>query len=255
MSVTDEYRRQHAWRSWQAAFDALPPLAGQTVLDLGCALGDQTAALLAGGAARVIGFDANQELLDAARARHLAGAEFRHADLAQLADCGTQADGIWCGFTAAYFVDFERVLRLWRHLLRPGGWIALTEIDDLFGHAPLEEKAQTLLREYVADAFAAGRYDFHAGHKLPASLKRAGFSIKRVFSLADREFAFEGPALQEVVEAWRLRFERMVLLRRFCGTDFVAVRDQFLACLASRDHRSQARVRFCLATKPHVPVG
>ena len=70
--------------------------------------------------------------------------------------------------------------------------------------------------------------------------------------LVDRELSFEGPALPEVLEAWRLRFERMKLLRDFCGADFEPVRDEFLQCLARVDHRSRAKVHFCLATLPGV---
>ena len=50
MSLSDDYSRQFAWRSWATILDALPPLAGQTVLDLGCAVGDQAAELVARGA-------------------------------------------------------------------------------------------------------------------------------------------------------------------------------------------------------------
>ena len=36
MSLAEEYRRQAAWRDWPRIFEALPPLRGLTVLDLGC---------------------------------------------------------------------------------------------------------------------------------------------------------------------------------------------------------------------------
>jgi hypothetical protein len=41
----------------------------------------------------------------------------------------------------------------------------------------------------------------------------------------------------------------MHLLQQFCGDEFDAVRGDFLDCLARADHRSLARVRFCLARK------
>ncbi|MCA9636992.1 MAG: hypothetical protein KC420_13280, partial [Myxococcales bacterium] len=52
----EQYSRQYAWRRWDAILDRLGPIAGQVVLDLGCAIGDQSAALAARGA-RVIGVD------------------------------------------------------------------------------------------------------------------------------------------------------------------------------------------------------
>jgi 2-polyprenyl-3-methyl-5-hydroxy-6-metoxy-1,4-benzoquinol methylase len=81
MSLASEYKRQFRWRDWPTVFHALPPLDGRAVLDFGCAVGDQAAALVARGA-RVIGYDADEELIRAARARALPSAEFRIGDLA-----------------------------------------------------------------------------------------------------------------------------------------------------------------------------
>jgi SAM-dependent methyltransferase len=248
MSLADEYRRQYAWRPWAAILDALPPLRGTTVMDLGCAVGDQTAALAARGA-RVIGFDASEELVGAARARELDGVEFRVADLRRLGDPGVKADGIWCSFAAAYFPDLPDLLVAWATHLRPGGWIALTEIDDLFGHRPLGGRTQSLLADYARDALRAGRYDFHMGRKLAGHLEQAGFAVTKLLDLEDRELAFRGAAAPDVLDAWRARFDRMALLRDFCGVEFEEVRDDFLRCLARSDHRSDARFVCCIATR------
>lgn len=255
MSLADDYRHQLGWRAWDTVLDELPPLAGKLVLDLGCAVGDQ-AALLAEGGARVVGLDANEELLAAARERALPGVELRHADLRALGAGGAElpfaepADGLWCSFVAAYFVDLAPALRAWSRLLRPGGWIALVEVDDLFGHAPLDERAARHLEAYAADALAAGRYDFRMGRKLADALDRAGFDVRKELSLPDRGLAFDGPADPDVLAAWRARLERLARLRDVCGADFEAVRDGFLACLARDDHASRASVRACLAVAP-----
>jgi ubiquinone/menaquinone biosynthesis C-methylase UbiE len=47
MSLSTEYHRQREWRAWPKIFDALPLPRGQTVLDLGCGVGDQAAELVA----------------------------------------------------------------------------------------------------------------------------------------------------------------------------------------------------------------
>ena len=78
MNLADEYRQQFGWRPWQTIFDELPYLSGQTVLDLGCGVGDQAVELIARDV-RVIGVDMNEELLRAARVRQLGNAEFRLA--------------------------------------------------------------------------------------------------------------------------------------------------------------------------------
>ena len=66
--------------------------------------------------------------------------------------------------------------------------------------------------------------------------------------MPDLELTFIGPARPDVIEAWRNRFDRMQLLRDFCGEDFAAVRADFLACLARTDHRCDAQVHCCVAT-------
>jgi trans-aconitate methyltransferase len=134
----DDYSRQYRWRSWPVVFDAMPICAGQIVFDLGCGIGDLANDLAARGA-RVIGIDANEDFLQFARSRSIKNAEFRAADLRSFSEPNFQADGIWSSFTAAYFPSFDATLSAWAKCLRPGGWIVLTEVDDLFGHEPLSE--------------------------------------------------------------------------------------------------------------------
>lgn len=245
MSLADDYRDQFRWRSWTMVVDALPSVAGRTVLDLGCAIGDQ-AALLAGRGASVIGIDGNEELLAAAKARGLPNAEFRHGDLRMPAFEGL-ADGIWCSFAAAYLVDLPSVLAKWRGILRPGGWIAITEVDDLFAHRPLSTQTASLLEGYTVHAFEQGWYDFRMGRRLGQTLRGAGFEAVREFRLPDAELAFDGPASPDVVEAWRARFARMRALQKYCGPDFERVRDEFLDCLLKDNHQALATVRCCVA--------
>lgn len=246
MNLPDYYKRQFAWRDWATVFRALPPLGGRTILDLGCGIGDLAAEFVARGA-RVIGFDAQDELLAAARARQLANAEFRLADLRRFHEPRLLADGIWSSFAAAFFPDLPRVLGCWTQSLKPGGWIALTEIDDFFGHEPVSDRTKALLSGYVQAAFEVGRYDFHMGRKLGDYLQRTSCKVTKTFDLPDPELSFSGPACPEVIDAWRSRLDGMRLLRDFCGSEFDQVQNEFLACLSRPDHRSTARVCCCMA--------
>src|SRR5215471_7015608 len=65
MSLAAEYRQQFGWRSWNLIFQQLPLRWGQTVLDMGCGIGDQARELEARGC-KVIGLDANEELINEA---------------------------------------------------------------------------------------------------------------------------------------------------------------------------------------------
>jgi ubiquinone/menaquinone biosynthesis C-methylase UbiE len=244
MSLSSEYKRQFGWRAWPAIFDALPSLHGQTVLDLGCGVGDLAAEFVARGA-RVVGVDMNEELVREARSRALSNAEFRVADLRRLPDLGIAADGIWCSFAAAYFPDLPAVLTAWARSLRSGGWVALTEIDDLFGHEPLSARTKELFRAYAERVLAAG-YDVHMGRKLRAHLEHCGFSVAKILTLDDQELSFSGPARPDVLDGWRARFDRMKLLRDVCGPDIDHVQVEFLDCLRRADHTSVAKVYCCI---------
>ena len=114
-------------------------------------LADEPArAELAGRGARVLGVDGNAELVAAAQGRGIAGARFLTADLRELErELEAPVDGIWCSFAAAYFVDLERVLAAWRELLVPGGWIALTEVDDMFAHGPVRARTAELYTTFL----------------------------------------------------------------------------------------------------------
>jgi len=87
MSLADEYKRQARWRNWEPVLRLLPLRAGERVLDIGCALGDQSAMLAARGA-QVVGVDANAELLAQADRRAIPGASFVQADAADVSGLG-----------------------------------------------------------------------------------------------------------------------------------------------------------------------
>jgi len=248
MTFSDALPCRPGERAWQALLRALPDLQGKTVLDLGCGTGEPAAAIAARGA-RVIGVDAQEDFLREARARGIAGAEFVAADLRSLPELGVAADGLWCCYSVAYFVELVPVLVSWARHLRPGGWIAITEIDDLLGQEPLNVSTVSLLDAYARDALAAKRYDFHMGRKLRGHLEEAGFRVDLSGVLEDPEFAFLGAAGAAALDSWRRRLDRMPVLRDFCGAEFEGLRRDFLACLAREDHRSRAKVVGCIARR------
>ena len=109
--------------------------------------------------------------------------------------------GIWSSFIAAYFPSLESVLSRWRKCLVPGGWLALVEVDDLLGQAPLPADITKQVRAFYEESRKAGRYDFECGHRLAHSVKRAGLRVVTEQVLRDDELSFEGPAQAEVLIA------------------------------------------------------
>src|SRR5262245_22233925 len=99
-----------------------------------------------------------------------------------------------------------------------------------------------------------GDTTFGWARKLGDHAAAAGLAVSRVLTLTDQELSFSGPARPDVLDAWRARFDRMVLLRNSCGASFVEVQDEFLGCLTRPDHTATAKVCCCLARKEGVQV-
>ncbi len=249
MGIIEEYQQQYNWRCWDRAFRALPDVRGVKILDLGCGVGDLAAEFARRGA-EVTGVDGHAELIRFAQGRQLFACDFHVANLHEPLQLAERYDGIWLSFTAAYFPELVPRLRDWSTHLRPNAWICVVEVDDLFGHQPLSESAQLRLETYVSSSLNAKRYDFRMGRKIPQMLQDAGFRIELVNEWDDAEFSFSGPAAPAVLTAWRLRWERMKLLRDHCGHEFESTREEFLAALKSPLHRSSAKVVFALARLP-----
>jgi SAM-dependent methyltransferase len=247
MDLANQYARQYNWRSWKDAYRALPSMAGARVLDLGCSIGDQSRDLAVRGA-HVVGIDADEELLARARNRAIPGAVFERGDIRDPQVRGI-FDGIWASFVAAYCPDLPPVLARWRNLLRPGGWIALTEVSGLFAHEPLDPGARAILDAYVRESLELGRYDFDMGAKLEGYLAAAGFAIETHRILPDRELSFNGVADPDVLQAWSKRLARMRLLQDRARQASVPLHENLLESLASPGHRTDCHVHLCVGRR------
>jgi trans-aconitate methyltransferase len=111
----------------------------------------QVAARLHRLGAQVIGVDRNEELLKAARTRY-PEVRFEKLDLGELTPASFgQVDGVWASFVAAYLPNLDSAVARWSDCVVPGGWVALVEMDDLFGHLSLKEPFSTLWHHRFID--------------------------------------------------------------------------------------------------------
>jgi ubiquinone/menaquinone biosynthesis C-methylase UbiE len=113
---------------------ALGDLAGKTVLEVGCGTGDDARELagLVGPTGKVVATDLSETMIDEAR-RRSAGSDlpidFRMADLAGLDFPDGTFDGAWAKLVLMHTVDIETALDELVRVLRPGGRIAVYDID------------------------------------------------------------------------------------------------------------------------------
>ena len=249
--MLEEYLMQDKWRDTETMIDHLPIESGQKVLDLGCGPG-LVSARLALRCERVIGIDLDIQFLEAARHHCPSNCEFMEADLEDLnlAEL-TPVDGLWSRFAAAYFPTFAPVLDRWATCVRPDGWIALVEIDDLLtGHHPLPVKTQNAFMDFMDHARSSNLMDFRMGRRLSEICRAVGLEVVSEHSWKDRELAFDGAASAEIQNAWRRRFERMPMMRTYFGDErFKQITESFLSTISSPEHYSTAKVVMVLARR------
>lgn len=117
-------------RALAAIQDKLPP--SPNVLDIGCGPGKQTLVLAQALHANVIAVDVFQEFLDqlqqSAEAAGLAEQiDTQNADMNDLPFEPQQFDVIWAE-GSAYIIGIANALQQWKSFLKPGGYLAFSEV-------------------------------------------------------------------------------------------------------------------------------
>lgn len=88
------------------------------------------------------------------------------------------------------------------------------------------------------------------GSKIKDFLISMNLSILNSDNRWDVELSFNGPADQEVLQAWANRFKRLKALREFFGKEnYPNVKAEFLNCLTNQNHSCTAEVNYIIAKK------
>lgn len=176
-------------RGWRrCAIAALALRRGERVLDLACGSGDLAAAAHEAGA-RVVGIDVSAGMLRTARARRVACALVR-GDALALPFADASVDAVVSGFALRNFVDLGAAFAESARVLRPGGRIALLEVDRpastllRLGHGFYFRRVVPLLGALLADRAAyaylpASTAYLPDARALFAMLQTAGFASAR----------------------------------------------------------------------------
>ena len=178
------------WRDATARWVIQP---GDTVLDAACGTGDLALADLRAGAARVVGVDFSEQMLERA-ARKSSAIEWVQGDLCKLPFADGSFQAVTIGFGLRNVADKEDALRELRRVLAPGGRLGILEITRARGPlAPffriwfegLVPLAGKLLPGGSAYAYLpASVRRFPAPKELAAQIAQAGFGDVRYRLLA-----------------------------------------------------------------------
>jgi SAM-dependent methyltransferase len=235
---------------------------GESFLDVGCGteLVVAQAARLTG--ARAVGLDASRERLIAARqACRRAGlfnVEFHAAEVRGLGSSGLPAesfDHVWARFFLQYQPDPRAVTRELARLVKPGGKLALIDLDgNGTRHFGMDPALQAGLDEILADLAETG-FDPEIGAKLPDLAAAAGLvDVRHEIEPYHRIVGTPDPS---TAAAWRLKLAILrenYLTRLFPDkADRAWIFDAFLAFLQRQDTMSWSLLHLVQATKPCSP--
>lgn len=182
------------------SFALLGAAPGRRILDLGCGLGDDAAALarLVSSGGSVVGVDGSQAMVDAARQRHgaIEGVSFQVADAAALPFDDASFDACRIDRVLQHIADPAPVIGEMARVVRPGG--TLVAFDNDWETLTVDAADRSLTRAVVnawSDRFPSG----WIGRQLVPLFLRAGLRdvvasprtlVLRELDTADRLYSF-----------------------------------------------------------------
>ncbi|WP_439673618.1 methyltransferase domain-containing protein [Embleya sp. MST-111070] len=177
-----EIQAELSWaHEWRVLRDTAPTVAG-AVLDAGCGTGAVTRRLraeLADPHTRLVGLDADERLLAVARAEApAAGIDYVAGDLAEPPLPAGSFDLVLARYVFQHLADPVGAARALAALLRPGGVLAVIDVDaGLWGCADPDLSALSAdAYRALGTAQAADGGDRLVARRLPRILRRAGLT-------------------------------------------------------------------------------
>lgn len=255
MNLFQEYKKQQSWRDWQRYLSFIPYCHDDSVLDLGCSVGDVTR-LFATRVKQVVGIDRNPDFIDFCQSKKIGNETFICSDFLNLDDIPVKPiNGVWSSFSLSYLREPLYFLVYLRSLMQDGAWIALLDVSCFIsGNLPATSKYYERVRRFELSSYQSGIYDFDFGAKMPALLQSAGFDILHVDNdVTDPELNFSGAAPQEIIDGWVARLKRMDRLKDELGPDYGDFCSELLSHLDSVQHKKRRNVRFAVANKRTKP--
>jgi 2-polyprenyl-3-methyl-5-hydroxy-6-metoxy-1,4-benzoquinol methylase len=181
---------------------------GMQVLDIGSGVGDVSllAARMVGSDGAVLGIDKASSSVEIARRRVAAlgvqNVHFEESDLAAFAS-NKKFDAIVGRFVLLYVPDQATTLRSLTRHLRPGGIVALQELDiSQISEAP-PSALFTQARRWLLEAFAAGGAELDMGTKLYATFLHAGLPAPTMIAATPVACGPASPGYEDMVRVLR----------------------------------------------------
>ncbi|QBX71892.1 class I SAM-dependent methyltransferase [Aeromonas hydrophila] len=256
MNLFQEYEKQQKWRGWERYLQFIPISQNDSVVDLGCSVGD-VSRFFSRRVKNVVGIDINQEFIDFCESNKSRNETFICTDFLSFDGLPVESvSGIWSSFSLSYLHDPLDFLISVHSSLNQGGWIALLDVSCFIsGNLAKNSKYYERVRCFELESYKSGIYDFNFGAKMQGLLESAGFEIVYVDNdVSDPELNFSGEAPQEIIEGWVARLNRMQRLKEELEPEYAEFRKELLAGLGSEDHDKRENVRFVVAIKSNKSI-
>ncbi|MBL0521278.1 methyltransferase domain-containing protein [Aeromonas enteropelogenes] len=254
MDLFQEYKKQQCWRDWERYLDIIPYRHDDSVLALGCSVGN-VSKMFSLRVDRVTGVDINQDFIDVCESDKNFNERFICCDFSGLSAFQLgRISGVWSSFSLSYLCNPLDFITYLYSLLDDDGWIALLDISCFIsGNLPQASKYHLQVLNFELDLYKHGAYDFNFGERMQNILQEAGFeTIYLDHDVTDPELNFNGAASQEIIDSWVARLNRMARLKTMLGNDYSDFCHELLFNLKSDTHTKLNNVRFVVARKPKI---
>lgn len=251
MELIDEYRLQQTWRKWEEYLNFIPINSNDSILDLGCSVGN-VSHLLSKRVKKVVGIDLCSKFVDFCNENKQGNEAFICKDFLDLDFTSLDKyNGVWSSFSLSYVASPQIFIDSVYESMPTGGWIAVLDVSNFIsGNMDKHSKYYKRVREFEDNSYRSGIYDFNFGSKQNSLLTNSGFKViyfnDDVF---DVELNFDGPASNEVILAWESRLNRLIGLRKLLKDDYGDFCSEFIAYIKSCNHRKNGNLKFSVAVK------
>ena len=178
--LNNAYKGADSTQRRLANFEMLAPVAGESIVDLGCGPGFMTSELspAVGEAGVVYGIDPSQEMLSKAegRCQGLTNVRLIEGSANAIPAADGQIDGVVSVQVFEYVEDVPAALREVRRVLKPGGRVVIGDIH--FGSVVWHSKDPARMRRML-DAWDEHLVDRALPERMPGYLDDAGFIVER----------------------------------------------------------------------------
>jgi len=251
LNLFQEYEKQQSWRGWDQYLQFIPVSQSDTVIDLGCSVGD-VSRLFSLRVKDVLGIDISQKFIDFCESNKSSNETFICTDFLNLDSLPVKSvNGIWSSFSLSYLRNPLEFLISANSLMDQGGWIALLDVSCFIsGNLEKNSKYYERVRRFELESYKTDIYDFNFGAKIQDLLQSAGFEIEHVDNdVTDPELNFSGAAPEKIIECWAARLSRMQRLKEELGAEYAGFCHELLSNLGSEQHEKQGNVKFVVAKK------